>query len=346
MAVTQLQDLITPEVFNPYVKDLQTRKLNIIRSGAVTVDGDLETMLNGGGATFNYPFFNLLPETGEHIGSDDPNDRIVPNKVTASNLIVPRCVRTAAWQVANLNKIITNEDPLAYIGTQVADYRAGAFQRQLLATAKGIFANNASATDDYHEQNDQRLDLSILNNGAYLKGTTDFSVFALIDAISRLGDNQDGLGMIMVHSLVWANMQKQDIIDTRLPSDGSAPRYYYNGYEIIVNDLMPCTTTNGSAVCSTYIFGRDQFRTAFGDVDDPIDFDVDKFGGNGMGITTLFTKWCNTIAPRGYSYVGTGFDVGGPANTNETGALDVATSWRRVTSKKNCKMIELVTRES
>lgn len=343
MATTRIQDLIVPEVFASYVNDLQTRKLNIIRSGAVTVDSELSSYLNGAGSEFNFPFFGLLGETGEHIGSDDPNDRIVPEKVSAKNLKVARCIRTSAWQVANLDKILTAEDPMAYIGTQVADNRSGAFQRQFLSVCKGIFANNASASDDYHTQNDQRLDVSGVS---YSKGTTDFSASHLIDAISKLGDNQDGLGMIMVHSLVFANIQKQDLIDTRLPSDGSAPRYYYNGYEIIVNDLLPVTVTAGSAVCSTYIFGRDQFRLGFGNVDNPVDFDVDKFGGNGMGITTMFNKYCNAVAPRGYSYIGTGYGVGGPANADATGSFDKATSWQRVTSNKNCKMIELVTRES
>ena len=57
-------------------------------------------------------------------------------------------------------------------------------------------------------------------------------------------------------------------------------------------------------------------------------------------------KYCNAVAPRGYSYIGTGYGVGGPANADATGSFDKATSWQRVTSNKNCKMIELVTRES
>jgi hypothetical protein len=347
MATTRISDLIVPEVFEPYVADEIVRKLNLVQSGAVTRDGNLDRLLAGGGAVFNFPFYNNLAETGEVVASDDPSDVIVPEKVTASNLLVARCVRAVAWQVANLDELLTGSDPMAFIGSRVADFRIGALQKQFLAVVQGIFANNASATDSYHKQNDQRIDLSSANSGTYLKGTTDFNVNALIDAISLLGDAQDGFGMIMVHPLVFANMQKQDVIDTRIPSTAGAPTYYYNGYQIILNNDVPCTVTSGSAVCSTYIFGRDQFRLGFGSVDEPLAYEKNQAQGNGYGISTMYARWCNALAPKGYSYVGASTAVGGPSNASTSTNLANAGSWRRVAGDvRSCQMVELVTRES
>lgn len=336
MATTRITDLIVPEVFEKYSADETTRKLNIVQAGVMSRDENLDTLLNGGGKTFNFPFYDVLTDTGEFVATDDPNDRLLPEKTSAKNLIVPACTRTCGYEVANLDKYLTGDDPMTYIVSKLSDKRMGLLQKQFLSVVKGIFANNATASDDYHSQNDQRLDIS---GSSYSKGTTDFSVFALIDAIAKMGDAQDGLGMIMVHSLVFSNMQKQDIIATRLPSDGVAPTYYYNGYQIIVNDLLP--HTNG--VCSSYIFGRDQFRLGFGSVTDPIADYRDELGGNGMGITTIVNRWRNAIAPKGYSFINNSLgDEGGPSNTE----FETAASWRRVCgSNKTTKMIELVTRE-
>lgn len=338
MATTRIQDLIIPEVFEPYLADEITRKTNLIQSGTVTRDSKLDSLLNGGGSSFNIPFYDNLSDTLESIATDNPADVIVPNKNTASNLVVHRCVRTSAWEVADLDEMLSGDDPMGFIASRVADYRLGRLQEQFLSVVKGIFANNATASDDYHSQNDQRLDIS---GASYSAGVTDFSVDALIDAISLMGDAQDGLGMIMVHPRVFANMQKQDIIDTRIPSGASAPVRYYNGYQIILNNNMPVDQTG--KIFSTYIFGQNQFKLGFGAVKKPLDVKEHPEQGNGYGVTTMYNRWCNAFAPKGYSFVATPSSVGGPSNTE----FETAGSWRRVVGDvRSVKMVELVTRES
>lgn len=337
MPTTRLSDLIVPEIFEPYLADEITRKTNLIQSGTVVRDGKLDSLLNGGGASFNMPFYDNLTDAPESIATDNPSDTITPNKNTASNLVVHRCVRTSAWEVADLDEMLTASDPMGFIASRVADYRLGRLQEQFLSVVKGIFANNATASDDYHNQNDQRW---VVSGTTYSAGVTDFNVNHLIDAISLMGDAQDGLGMIMVHPRVFANMQKQDIIDTRIPSGASAPVRYYNGYQIILNNNMPVDQTG--KIFSTYIFGANQFKLGFGQVKDPVDAEKHQAQGNGYGVTTMYTRWCNAIAPKGYSFVGSPASVGGPSNTE----FATAGSWRRVVGDvRSVKMVELVTRE-
>ena len=287
MATTRLSDLIVPEIFEPYLADEITRKTNLIQSGTVVRDGKLDSLLNGGGASFNMPFYDNLTDAQESIATDNPADIITPNKNTASNLVVHRCVRTSAWEVADLDEMLTASDPMGFIASRVADYRLGRLQEQFLSVVKGIFANNATATDAYHTQNDQRWDVS---GAQYVAGTTDFNVNHLIDAISLMGDAQDGLGMIMV----------------------------------------------------TYIFGQNQFKLGFGAVKKPLDIKEHPEQGNGYGVTTMYNRWCNAFAPKGYSFVASPSSVGGPSNTE----FETAGSWRRVVGDvRSVKMVELVTRE-
>lgn len=339
MPTTRIDDVIVPEIFEAYVADNVARKSNIIQSGVITRDGEIDDLLAGGGSVFTIPMWNDIGNSEETIATDNPADIIVPKKNTATSLQIPRCVRTVSWEVANLTKVLAGADPMAFIASRVSKYRTDRLQAQFLSIVKGIFANNATVTDDYHEQNDQRWDVS---GSAYSAGTTDFNVNHLIDAISLMGDAQDGFGMIMVHPLVYANMQKQDIIDTRVPSGADAPVRYYNGYQIILNNDLP----HANGVCSTYIFGKDQFRLGLGTAEDPIAVEKHQAQGNGYGVTTMYNRWSNAIAPKGYSYIGTGFAKGGPANDTTSGAFSTASSWRRVTGDvRNIKMVELVTRE-
>ena len=139
MATTRLQDLIVPEVYEGSQTDEITRKLNLIQSGTVARSEKLDSLLNGGGATFNFPFYNNLSDSGETIATDNPSDVIVPEKASASNLVVARCVRTASWEVADIDEMLTADDPMAFISSRTLDFRLGCLQKQFMSVVKGIF---------------------------------------------------------------------------------------------------------------------------------------------------------------------------------------------------------------
>lgn len=341
MATTQLADLIVPEVYDAYMQQEVLTKTNILESGAFTADAHLGNLLSGGGSVFNMPLWNLLDETNTNVATDNPNDIITPKKVTATSIIVPRAVRTNAWQVANLDEIYTAEDPISYIVSRRAENQKILLQNQALAVVKGIFANNALATDSYHAQDDMRLDIS---GSSYSAGVTNFTGEALIDACATMGDYSDDLSLIIVHPIVYASMKKQQLIDTIQPAVvGAKPIPMYGNARIIVNSKV---TTNGGKI-STYIFGKDQFRIGFGSVADAVAFDVDQKAGNGMGITTLIYRWMNAIAPNGFSFVGTvPAGKGGVTDDATSNNYANANSWQRVVDREQVKMVELVTREA
>lgn len=338
---TRLADLIIPEIFDRYVTEDYVTKLNILNGGAVTTSSVLNAFLAGAGASVNLPLWRDCTNGDDNVGSDDPSQLIETKKLLTRDIIVPRMVRTNAWSNANLNEILIAEDPVAEIIRQETMFRSKSVQKQILAVLKGVFANNATAEDAYHKQGDMRLDLSTANAGVYSAGVTNFTDGALIDAVSTMGDHQDELGLLIVHSRVYANMKKQNLIDTIQPSEiGASPISMYGNYRILVNDEMP----NANGVYSSYVIGADQLRLGTAPVANPISFDRQELAGNGMGTTNIITRWQNAIAPNGISFIGT-VATGGPSNASTTNNLSSATSWRRVVDRKNVKMVELVTRE-
>ena len=61
--VTKLADVVVPEIFTQYVLDETTEKNELINSGAIENNPQLNQLVNGGGTTLTMPKWNDL--TGE-----------------------------------------------------------------------------------------------------------------------------------------------------------------------------------------------------------------------------------------------------------------------------------------
>lgn len=58
--ITQIADVVVPEIFTPYVQQLTEEKVRLIQSGVAVRDPFMDTLLAGGGLTFNVPSFATL----------------------------------------------------------------------------------------------------------------------------------------------------------------------------------------------------------------------------------------------------------------------------------------------
>jgi hypothetical protein len=233
-------------------------------------------------------------------------------------------------------------DPMNSIANRVADYWSRRLQAAFVATIKGVFADNAAAPAgaDTHVINDMTVNIS---GGAFIDGVTNFSAEAFIDATLTMGDSMDMLAMVMVHSVVYGRMQKNNLIDfipdSTNPDAARIPTFL--GRTVIVDDSMPVTT----GVFDTWLFGTGAVRMGIGAPKVPTEIDRKPEQGNGGGRDILFnrTEWC--IHPAGCSYVATAPN-GGPSNAATATNLAHLDSWRRVwPERKQTKIARLITRE-
>ena len=65
--VTEISDIIVPEVFSPYVQILTAEKSRLVQSGALVNDARLAEVLAGGGLTFT----NLTQDHLDYHGTMD-----------------------------------------------------------------------------------------------------------------------------------------------------------------------------------------------------------------------------------------------------------------------------------
>ncbi|ARB11074.1 major head protein [Pseudomonas phage JG012] len=339
--VTRIADVVVPEIFSPYVQQMTQEKSRLIRSGAITLDAQLNSALAGGGLTFNEPSFKDLDNDAENVSTDDPSTDSTPNKIGTATEIQVRLSRNNSWSSMDLSGDLAGADPMQAIANRVSDYWARRQQAAFVATLNGVFADNAAApTGTEHVQNDMTHDVSGV---AFVDGVTNFSAEAFIDATATMGDSMEDLTMVMVHSIVYARMLKNNLIDFVSDSvNGNAVRIpTFLGREVIVDDGVP----RSSGVFNTWLFGRGALRGGMGSPKVPTEVDRKPAAGNGGGQDILFNRTEWIIHPVGHAYAGTPPN-GGPSNASTTNNLAHADSWKRVFSeRKQIRIARLITRE-
>ena len=339
--VTRIADVVVPEIFSPYVQQMTQEKSRLIRSGAITLDAQLNSALAGGGLTFNEPSFKDLDNDAENVSTDDPATNSTPNKIGTATEIQVRLSRNNSWSSMDLSGDLAGADPMQAIANRVSDYWTRRQQAAFVATLNGVFADNAAApTGTEHVQNDMTHDVS---GAAFVDGVTNFSAEAFIDATATMGDSMEDLTMVMVHSIVYARMLKNNLIDFVSDSvNGNAVRIpTFLGREVIVDDGVP----RSSGVFNTWLFGRGAVRGGMGSPKVPTEVDRKPAAGNGGGQDILFNRTEWIIHPVGHAYAGTPPN-GGPSNASTTNNLAHADSWKRVFSeRKQIRIARLITRE-
>lgn len=333
-------DVVVPEVFAPYVQTLTEEKSRLINSGAIARDSALDQFLAGGGLTMHAPSWKDLDNDADNVSGDSSDGSSSPKKIGSQDEIVVRLSRNNSWATSDLASALAGSDPADAIAGRVSAYWQRRLQAMFVATMTGVFNDNEAApTASEHTTNDLTYDVS---GATYVDGVTNFTAEAFVDACVTMGDSMDSLGMVFVHSIVYARMQKNNMIDMVPDATQTIMIPTFLGREVIVDDGMPAA----GGVYETWLFGRGALRLGMGSPKVPVEIDRAPAAGNGAGVETLFsrTEWC--LHPVGHKYAGTPAK-GGPSNANTSNNLAHAASWARVYSeRKQIKIARLITRES
>ena len=335
---TSVADVIVPQLFSSYVQQLTQEKTRLIQSGVVARDAFLDEFLAGGGLTINSPSWRDLENDADNVSSDG-GGASSPNKIGTSNEIAVRLSRNNSWATADLTSALAGSDPADAIAQRVSDYWVRRAQAAFVAMMAGVFADNAAApTGTEHVLNDMTFNVS---GGGFVDGVTNFSAEAFIDATLTMGDSMESLGMVMVHSVVYGRMQKNNLIDFIHDATGVVRIPTFLGREVIVDDGMPAT----AGVFQSWLFGAGAVRLGMGSPKVPTEIIRIPSAGNGGGQEQLFNRleWC--FHPIGHRYAGTAAN-GGPSNAATANNLAHQDSWARVyPERKQIKIARLVTRE-
>jgi len=332
MALVQIADVVVPEIFTPYVQLTTEQKSRLIQSGAAVRNGQMDESLAGGGLTFNDPSWNDLADDADNVG-DDSETPATPFKLTSNQEVQVRLSRNQNWKTADLSAALAGSDPSTAIGNKVAGYWARRLQAIFVATMTGVFADNTA-----NDAGDYTNDIT----GAFTAGVTDFSAEALIDAVATAGDSLEDFTMLMVHSVVYAKMRKNNLIDFIRDSDNDTRIARFGDLEVIIDDGMPVATQD----YDSWIFGPGAIQVGTGTPKVPTEVDRIPLQGNGAGTETLTSRIESIMHPAGHAYIGTAAN-GGPSNAATANNLAAAGSWNRVfPERKQIKIARLRTTEA
>lgn len=336
MASTRLTDVIVPEVFFPYMVKRTTEKSAIFQSGILVHDANMSKFLSGGGRTANVPFWKDLDNTEAVVTNDDPASLITPLKISASKDVAARQLRAQAWSSMRLSAVLAGDDPMKRIAELVSDYWTRQFQRILVATAHGVYLDNVA-----NDAGDMVFSIGTDTTGA-ITPAERISAEAILDTAQTMGDASDGVDTLIMHSVVYNNLAKQNLIDFIPDSEGKVRFPSYLGYRVIKDDGVKTIAGTNRTKYVTYLLGRGSFcwNEAPTSPSPSIETEAKPDQGNGMGGDILYSRRQFVLHPYGIKW--TDASTAGEFPTNAE--LGTATNWDRVyPERKQINIAYLVT---
>lgn len=335
MADVRLADIIDVTVYQDLAPVNSPEKTDFFESGIAVRDTVLDGLATDAGKTAELPFWNDLDASDEpNYSNDNPATLATPAKVTQGEQISRKAFLNQGYSAMDLaRELALGADAIQHVRNRFGTYWMRQWQRRLIATARGLHADNVAA--DGGDMTHDIASESIAGQGA---GTL-WSQQAFIDAAYTMGDMVDGVTAIAVHSMVAKQITEQNGAEDVRDSEGNLLYRAYLGRRMIVDDTLPAVagSTDGVKYMSV-LFGPGAIGYGDGTPPVPVEIDRNPRAGNGGGQEEIWERKTWILHPAGYQNTGT------PSGESFTLAeLAAATTWSRVLERKNVPMAFLWT---
>lgn len=325
MATVQISDIYEPKTFNAAVQESAIELNAFIQSGVISNDPRLSQMASMGGSVGELPFFLGLTNDEPNYSNDNPATTSTPANISTNKQIFRIANQNKSWSVMDLARELALQDPLGAITNRVGHYWATNTQKRIINSATGILLGNIA------NNSSDMVNAIHTETGLSAVAANQISAGAVIDAAATLGDHYGKLSAIAMHSVQFAQLQKQNLIAFIPNSRSEVNIPTYLGYRVIVDDAMPVRagTTNGF-VYTVMLFAEGAFAYGMGNPTVPSEVERKADTGNGGGQEILYSRNTEIIHPVGFS-----FDSSGLAGQSATYAeLAAAAQWDRVFAKR------------
>ena len=263
------------------------------------------------------PFFEDLQGDADNIVE---GQTIEAQKITSKKDVSTTIMRRQKWSASNLSAALAGKDPMAAIGDLVAGYWARQYQKELINILAGVFASTS--------MKDHILDISALEGEA-----ANISASAVIDTLQLMGDAQDQLSAVVMHSATKAYLKKKNLISTERDST-NVEFDIYQGRRVIVDDGCPVV----SGVYTTYFFGTGAIAYGEGSPVRFVQTETKRDPDDGAGVDMLYNRRCFIMHPRGVAW--TNKKRTNPESPTRAELAD-ATNWNRVYESKAIRMVAM-----
>lgn len=337
MANVTLSDVWIPSVFASYqIKD-SVEKTAFVESGIATTNDLFNQLAAGPGRITTMPFWNDLDASLEpNYSNDIYTDIAEPQGLGTGEMLARISELNEGWGASDLVSQLNGTDPLKLIAGRIDAFWNRQFQRRCIATAIGIYNDNVAAN-----AGDMVIDVS--DAAMAVDAANQISATSVINAAMTFGDSMETIGAIAVHSVIYGNLLKQNLIVYVPTAEQGITIPTYLGKRVIVEDAMPVVAGDGTTIAYKYLtilFAPGAFGYGKGNAKVPSEFERHPARGNGGGFETLWTRKRWIIHPAGYTF--TSVTVTGPGLSPTWADLKLATNWTRVFDRKTVGMAFIV----
>lgn len=313
-----------PEVFSDYLSEQPYWNNAVIASGAVREDSTIMSLIGEKGNVATIPFYTPLDATVDAALNNDGETDNAPTTISGAKQTCMLIQRMKAWKEKDFTRELTGAKPLDHVAASVANYYQQVWQNELMTIAKAVMSVSALASHVF--------DVTAVGDG---KADATSLIYA---EQAALGDSSNDYGLIVMHSMVYANYKALQLVDYQkytlenaLRTEVTLPTI--NGKPVLVDDRASTIDASEGTTYMTWLFGEGAFLSANKtNYADPnyTDYDPETNGGERM----LYTKQGRVLHPNGLSY-----DVTAPAKESPTNAeLGATANW---TLKYNARNVRI-----
>lgn len=320
------------EVFASMMQEQDFWRNEILASGVVQHDSTIMNLIGSHGSVATIPMYKPLNvfENGMEALNNDGETNNVPTEISGDKQTCMLIQRMKAFKAKDFTKELTGADPLGLIKNKISGYYTQVWEKE--------FMNIADAVLGVAGLSDHVTDLAITSGTVADANLIDETT--MIDAEqAALGDMAGGLGLVIMHSKIFAKYKKLGLIEYGKYTIGNILRQdielpTINGKIPLVTDYYTVdTSVSGFPVYKTYLFGEGAFLSA-----DKTNYEnqytTDYDPETSAGIDKFYTKQGKVLHPNGLSLA-----VDNIAKESPTFAeLGNKANWALKFNHKNVKM--------
>lgn len=310
------------EVFTGMMQEADYWKTPIIASGIVQQDSSIMDLIGEKGNVATIPIYKPLDanESGmEPLNNDGLTDN-TPTEISGDKQTCMLIQRMKAFKAKDFTKELTGADPMTLIRNKIAGYYAQVWEIELMNIAAAVLGVSALSN--------HVLDLA--SKDKQIEAGTIYDVEQ-----AALGDMADGLGLIVMHSMIYKQYKKLDMVDFDKYTVAGMIKDAITlptiaGKHVLVTDSH---TKDSSGNYLTYLFGEGAFLSCDkNNYENQYTTDYDP--ETSAGVEKFYTKQGKVLHPNGISLA-----VDNIAKESPTKAeLGTAANWSLKYNTKNVKM--------
>lgn len=320
------------EVFTDMMNEADYWKNEIMASGIIQQDASIMDAIGSHGNVATIPIYKPFNVHDANMGAlnNDGDTNNVPVEIAGDKQTCMLIQRMKAFKAKDFTAELTGAEPLTHVKNRLNNYYTGVWENELMNIIQAVMGVAALS--------DHVTDLSVTSGT--VEEANKINETTLIDAQqAALGDMAGGMGLLVMHSKIFAAYQKLQLVEYDKFTVGDAIKRevilpHIGGKIPMVTDFYTVdNSVAGFPVFKTYVLGEGAFKSC-DKKNYKKQYTTDYDPETAAGTDLLYTKQGKVLHPNGLSLAVDNIAKESPTFTE----LGTSANWALKFNHKNVKM--------